>query len=126
VHRKNLVIGRSGEELAVAFLEKSGYKILARNYKTRLGEIDIVAYDSDTICFVEVKTRRSDNYGLPQEAVGGFKQRQIAKAALAYLKENNLFPKKSRFDIVCVFFAGDKPRLELIRNAFELDESFTY
>jgi len=126
VRKQHLATGKSGEELAVALLKDNGYKILARNYKTRLGEIDVVACDRDTVCFVEVKTRHSDTCGLPQEAVQGFKQRQIAKVALAYLKENNLFHKKARFDVVSVIYSEDEPKLDLFKNAFDLDESFTY
>jgi putative endonuclease len=126
VRKQNLTTGKSGEELAQDFLEKNGYKILARNYKTKLGEIDIVARDKDTLCFVEVKTRHSDRYGLPQEAVSDSKQRQISKVALTYLKENRLLDKKARFDVVSIIFSADKPQLELIKNAFELDPAFVY
>jgi putative endonuclease len=122
--RKNLDAGRSGEIQAADFLRMRGYKIIAQNYKTPLGEIDIVARDKDTYCFVEVKTRRSDKFGLPQEAVSRFKQRQISKAALSFLKDNLLMDKKSRFDVVSIMHE-EFPRIELIKNAFDLDESFT-
>lgn len=122
--KQHLVFGKSGEEVAVRLLKDNGYKILVRNYKTKLGEIDIVARDRDTICFVEVKTRHSDMFGLPQEAISKFKQRQMAKLALAFLKEKNLLDKKARFDVVSIMYSNDKPSLELIKNAFELDERF--
>lgn len=124
--KQNLCLGKSGEGLAVDLLRQNGYKIIARNYKTRLGEIDIVAYEKDTVCFIEVKTRRSDRFGFPQEAILKTKQRQISKTALNFLKDNNLLGKNARFDVVSVVFAGDEPKLDLIKNAFELDGSFTY
>jgi putative endonuclease len=126
VYKQHLTLGKSGEELAVALLEESGYRILARNYKTKLGEIDIVAYDKDTICFVEVKTRHSDKHGTPQEAISGFKQRQISKAALMYLKKNHLLDKKARFDVVSIIYSENAPKLDLIKDAFELDKDFVY
>lgn len=122
---KNLNLGKTGEEEAADFLKENGYKIIARNYKTRLGEIDIIAYDEDTVCFVEVKTRNSERFGLPQEAVSRIKQRQIAKAALCFIKEKDLFNRKARFDVVSISYAQIPPKINLIKNAFELSESFT-
>jgi putative endonuclease len=119
-------LGRSGEEAAVVLLKENGYKILARNYKTRLGEIDIVARDKDTLCFVEVKTRLSERFGLPSEAVSRFKQRQISKAALIFLKEKKLLDKKARFDVVSVLYSEKGPKLDIIKNAFELDSGLSY
>lgn len=124
--RENLYLGRSGEDVAADLLKGKGYKILVRNYKTKLGEIDIIARDKDTLAFIEVKTRHSDRFGLPQEAVSVSKQKQISKAALMFLKENNLLEKKARFDVISVVYSKDKPQLDLIKNAFELDNSFTY
>ncbi len=124
--KQNLYFGKSGEEAAAALLKENGYKILARNYKSKLGEIDIVAQEKDTICFIEVKTRHTDKFGLPQEAVLGRKQRQISKAAINFLKENKLLDKKARFDVVSIICPQDNPELDLIKNAFELDARFTY
>lgn len=124
--KHNLNLGSLAEEKARGFLEKSGYKILCRNYKTRLGEVDIIAEDKDTICFVEVKARSSDRFGSGLEAVSGLKQRQISKAALSFLKERKLLDKKARFDVVALDCPGSEEKITLIKNAFELDESFTY
>lgn len=124
--RHNILLGKSGEEAAVNLLKEKGYKIIARNYKSKLGEIDIVAKDRDTLCFIEVKTRQNDSFGIPLESVAFRKQRQISKAALLFLKEKNLFQKKARFDVVSIINTQEKPRIELIKNAFDLDESFTY
>jgi len=126
VSKQHLYLGNLGEEAAVGMLKESGYKILARNYRDRLGEIDIVARDKDTFCFIEVKTRNSLSFGLPQEAVSRAKQRQISKAALNFLKKNNLLDKKARFDVVSVVYSGGSPRLDLIKDAFNLDPSYTY
>ena len=89
-----------------------------------MGEIDIIAQDKDTLCFIEVKTRSSTCCGLPQEAVSARKQRQITKAALTYLKAKRLFDARARFDVVAVL-GTDAPRIEVIKGAFELDAHFT-
>jgi putative endonuclease len=120
VSKDNLYFGKAGEDKAAAFLAANGYKILKRNYKTRLGEIDIIARDRETICFVEVKSRTTERFGLPQEAISKLKQRQIAKVALMFLKENDLLDSFTRFDAVCLLCSQDKPKLELIKNAFDL------
>ena len=125
--KHNLSLGAQGEKTAVDFLKEKGYNILARNYKTKLGEIDIVAYDKGTLVFVEVKARQSQKYGLPYEAVSRIKQRRISKAAVWFLKENNLLNKKARFDVVSVAYPEeDKPKLDLFKNAFELDGAYTF
>jgi putative endonuclease len=126
VSKEKLNLGKSGEEIAAEFLKENGYKILSRNYKTKFGEIDIVAIDSNTTCFVEVKARSSDKFGVPFEAVTGHKQKQISKVALQFIKENKLQDAKARFDIVSVVCSGwpEKPKIELIKNAFELDDRF--
>ena len=124
--KEKIALGKAGEELAADFLKKQGYKILARNYKTRLGEIDIVAKHKDTLCFIEVKTRRSVKFGLPQEAVSWRKQGQISKAALIFLKEKNLLDKKARFDIVSVLNSDKGSEFNLIKDAFELSGKYAY
>ena len=123
--KEHLDLGKSGEELAAGLLKQNGYKIIARNYKTKLGEIDIIAEDKDTLCFIEVKTRKSDNFGLPQEAIFKHKQRQISKVAINFLKNNNLLEKKARFDVIAItYLEKDNPRLDLIKDAFELDSRY--
>lgn len=125
--KEHIKLGFSGEEIAAGFLKKNGYKILARNYKSKLGEIDIIARDKDTLCFIEVKTRSSILFGLPQEAVFKSKQKQISRAALIFLKKNKLFDEKARFDVVSVVYpARGEPEIDLIKDAFSLDEKFTY
>ena len=114
-------VGGSGEEIAAAFLRGLGYVILTRNYRKRFGEIDIVAEEGDTLVFVEVKTRTSDAFGSPLEAVDGRKQQRMARAALDYLSARKLHGRPARFDVVAVRLRGrEQPRIEHVRNAFDL------
>ena len=113
-------LGEKGEAIAVQQLKKGGYKILETNYLTKLGEIDIIAKDRDTIVFVEVKARRSVHFGSPKEAVSTQKQKKISLVALYYLKTTNQMTTKARFDVVAVNLNRDRPRVEIIKNAFEL------
>lgn len=124
--KEGISLGGKGEDLAVNLLKNNGYKILYRNYKTKLGEIDIIAKDKGVICFVEVKTRRSDRFGSGSEAVFKAKQRQIAKAALSFLKEKGFLDKRARFDVVSLDLSSLEPELDLIKDAFELDGGFIY
>ncbi len=117
--QKNM-LGQAGEEAAVAFLKRQGYHILERNFRNKLGEIDIIAKDDDTVCFIEVKTRRSEMFGSPFEAVTPVKQRKIIHVALSYLQVSGREESKARFDVVAVFLEEeDAPRIEIIKNAFE-------
>ncbi len=117
--------GRRNEELAAEFLKKNGYRILKRNYRCKTGEIDIIAKDKGTICFVEVKARSNQNFGLPQEAVDRYKQKQIGKAAVSFLSSHALFGKSARFDVVSVLWQEERPVFNLIKDAFELEQGFT-
>jgi len=112
--------GKKGEDIAVAFLKRAGYRILERNFKCPFGEIDIVAKDRDTVVFVEVKSRRSEEYGDPQVAVGLEKQKRISKISLKYLEEKHLYPCDARFDVVAIKMLPGGNKVELIQNAFEL------
>jgi putative endonuclease len=111
--------GKLGEDLATVELWHQGYVILARRYRTRYGEIDIVAQDGPTIVFVEVKTRRSDRYGTAAESVTPWKQRRIAAMALDYLTWAGRLDDPCRFDVVAIDGAGsDKLTIEHIKGAF--------
>lgn len=110
---RNKVLGRKGEELTCKYLKKHGYRILKRNYVTPFGEADIVAKTGDTYCFVEVKARESDAFGLPTEAVDREKQRRyrmIAKYFCTCLREE----VPVRFDVSAIYEGG----LEYYENAF--------
>ena len=112
--------GEKGEAIAVRHLKKNGYKIIETNYRNKLGEIDIIAQDKDTIVFVEVKTRRSVQFGNPKQAVTIPKQKKISMVALCYLKAIGQSTARARFDVVGIISNRDKPRVEIIKNAFEL------
>jgi putative endonuclease len=112
--------GKTGENVAADFLKKQGYKILERNHRNPMGEIDIIARDKRTLVFVEVKSRRSHGFGHPKYAVTYQKQRKISQTALYYLKTTRQHHVKARFDVVAVSAADENPRIEIIKNAFEL------
>lgn len=119
--------GRRGEEEAVSYLRKNGYKIIERNYKTKLGEIDIIADYKGCVCFVEVRAKNSLSFGLPEETIIKRKQLQISKAALLYIKKYKLQDKSCRFDVVSIQnIDSAEPEISLIKNAFELDARYSY
>ncbi len=112
VHKK--LLGKKGENLVVKYLKKQGVKILKRNYRTPFGEADIIALDGEEVAFVEVKTRTTDDYGAPAEAVGTDKQRRYVKIAQCYWLEQGKEPN-ARFDVAQVWADG---KIEYIKNAF--------
>ncbi len=114
-------MGRKGEEIAHLFLKKNGYHIIERNYGCKMGEMDIIAREKDTLVFIEVKTRTSTHFGPPQLAVHVNKQRQLSKIALNYLKEKHLKDVKARFDVVAILLNQGGEQVELIKDAFELN-----
>lgn len=118
-------IGKFGEDIASKYLEAKGYKIKERNYRTFLGEIDIVCEYKGNIIFVEVKTRRSNKFGYPEEAVNFIKQQKIIKNALCYLSKYHLWKKNCCFDVISINISNHKDikRIKHIRNAFCLDSN---
>jgi putative endonuclease len=96
------VVGIFGQKLAVDYLRQKQYQILAENYSTRGGEIDIIAQKDGQIIFVEVKTRLSRKYGLPEEAVSESKRQKMEQTAFKYLAENNVKEENFRFDILAI------------------------
>ncbi len=114
-----LSLGKQGENLACRELRRRGYAILARRYRTRWGEIDIVARDGDTLVFVEVKTRRSTGFGGPVAAVNFKKQRRLINMARSYLLGLPGPEPPCRFDVVGVTLAtGEPPAVEVVVHAF--------
>ncbi len=111
-------LGKMGEIAAAKYLNKNGYKLLARNYRCVLGEIDLIAQLNNTIVFIEVKTRRSLNYGYPEESITLTKQNKIRKVANYYLKDNKIFNMNCRFDVVTVLVSSNGYTIEVIKNAF--------
>lgn len=114
-------LGDAGERAAATYLKKQGWQILARRYRTPLGELDLVARDGETIVFVEVKTRRSSDAGLPFEAVDRAKQAQLTRLALAYLKRRGWLDRPARFDVISIVWpdGGGEPVITHYRHAFE-------
>jgi putative endonuclease len=117
---ERLSLGRWGEAEAARYLRRLGMKILERNMRTPVGEIDLIARQGRTLVFVEVKTRRSDAFGTPQEAVGPFKQRQILRAAQWYLGDGRGRGLQPRFDVVAVRPGPQGAVVEHIPDAFGL------
>ncbi|MCF8111638.1 MAG: YraN family protein [Desulfobacteraceae bacterium] len=113
--------GRLGESIAAGHLKKNGYRILARNYRNKFGEIDIVARHKDVIVFVEVKARSSGGFGSSKAAVDKRKQKRISMIALGYLKQTRSMDARARFDVVCVDTGTGRPKVEIIANAFPLN-----
>jgi putative endonuclease len=118
---ENKELGKKGEETALRFLKKRGYRIIEKNYVCKMGEMDIIAREKDTLAFIEVKTRTTTEFGPPQLAVTSSKQRQLSKVALNYLKEKKLEDVKARFDVVAILIRPKGEEIELIKDAFELN-----
>lgn len=119
--KERLALGKIGEDIAFRKIKKLGYKCIERNYRCVLGEIDLIARHDDYLVFIEIKTRKGRDTGYAKEAVNIRKKRQISKAALNYMKEKNCSDVKARFDVVAVSICQDKPDIEVIQNAFELE-----
>ncbi len=119
--KNTLLLGDVGEKAACKYLKKNKYKVLTCNYRKPFGEIDIIAKLDDTIIFVEVKTRKSTDYGLACEAVTFAKQKRLIKTAYAYIGENNL-EANYRFDILEVYHKEGKIyHINHIENAFSVE-----
>jgi putative endonuclease len=128
----HFALGRRGETLAIEHLEREGYRIVLANFSAPIGrntrgtivnaEIDIVAYDGPTLCFVEVKTRASDEFAAPQANVDLRKRRQIARAARVYRRMLGLTSAPYRFDVVTVVSPANdeaesgEPKIVLLKN----------
>ena len=119
-------LGAKGESIAVSFLQNAGYRIVERNYRVRLGEIDIIAEEGGYLVFIEVKTRTDSLYGSPFESVTRQKQRQLSKVALAYMSKLGCHDRPARFDVVAVKLQGPNKKvsmdanIEIMPNAFDL------
>lgn len=111
----NSKIGKLGEDLATKFLADNGYKIIDRNFHTRYGEIDLIAQQGDEILFVEVKTRTSNKYGYPEQAVDNSKIKHLLLAIKIYFKINNL-SSFWRLDIISIELDGVTPKIEWFKD----------
>src|SRR2546423_13667005 len=125
---EHLRLGVRGEKLAGRFLRRNGFKILYRNFRGRHGgEIDLVCRERDTLVFVEVKTRTREDFGRPLEADKPQKKRRISLGGLAWLRLLGDPDILFRFDVVEVILAENaKPKIELIRDAFQLSRPYLY
>ena len=112
LHKK--VLGKKGEKLVVEYLQKQGCKVLKKNYRTPFGEADVIVQDKDEVAFVEVKTRTSNAYGTPSEAVGKEKRQRYYQIAKFYWLQTGEEPN-ARFDVAEVYADG---KIEYIKNAF--------
>lgn len=114
-------LGARGEEIAASHLLQMGYRIVERNYRCPLGELDMIAYHEDTIVFVEVRTNSPANAGLAEASIGFRKQRKLRQVATYYLKLKGLLAHLARFDVVIVILereARQARSIKLIKNAF--------
>lgn len=112
--------GKRSERMAADFLKRMGYRILETNYRSTVGEIDIIASERGILVFVEVKARSSNRFGSPKGAVTPAKQRKISMAALDYLKRSGQVGVSARFDVVAIDTASGNTDIEVVKNAFAL------
>lgn len=115
----NKETGKLGEDIAVHYLKQNGYVILDRNFECRQGEIDIIALDKREIVFIEVKTRTSNKYGAPSEAVNKIKQKHILQSIKYYLYIRNLSDEFIRIDVIEVYINNNVYKVNHIKQAFE-------
>lgn len=115
--RLNRIVGDTGERIAEEYLKKNGYIVIDKNYRTELGEIDLIVSKDEYLIFVEVKARRDEEFGFPSEAVTVTKQRKICMVASQYIKRNMYFGAAVRFDVIEVYLSDR--RVNHIENAFD-------
>jgi len=119
----NKILGNYGESLAQQYLQERGYRILEKNFRNKLGEIDLIALDGKTVCFVEVKTRHSVEQGQPYEAINSWKIRKLSQMATYYLKHKcHSLEILSRFDVISIVYDKNNfpsPSIQHIKNAFD-------
>lgn len=118
---EHLHTGTRGEEEAYFYLRKQGYVMIARNYRSprSRSELDLVGWDGDTLCFIEVKTRSARDFAPAEAAVDAEKQRDLSRVAREFLRKIKSEPPV-RFDVVSVYLAGSKPEIELFKDAFRM------
>jgi len=113
-------VGTSGEEVAWEHLRRAGYALVAKNFRTRYGELDLVVEKGGVIVFVEVRSRRGERFGTALESVDWRKQRQIGRMAAEFVARRRLHDRRARFDVVAVEWQDAGPSIEHVENAFEL------
>ncbi len=110
-------LGNWGEEQAAQYLRTQGYEIIERNWRCATGELDLIAWESGQLVFVEVRTRRGRTYGTPEESVTPAKQSKLIELAQTYMQEYPELECAWRIDVVAVELRGNQPRINLIRHA---------
>lgn len=115
-------LGKASEDQAEKYLSDLGYRVIERNYRSRYGEIDIIAMDGEVTVFIEVKARRNERKGSPSSAVTPLKQKKISMTALWYMKSRNIYGQRARFDVVAIQGSGVDKSIRLIKNAFDIRE----
>jgi len=118
VKNARIKLGSQGEDMAAKYLQKQGYKILQRNFRSRYGEIDIICTLEQSVIFVEVKTRTNTSFGSPEESITKTKRQHIHKVALIYLETYPYPFKEIRFDVIGILMDGSEPRLNHVVAAF--------
>jgi putative endonuclease len=118
VSHERVRLGEIGENLACQELERRGYSVVARRYRRRGGEIDIIALDGATLVFVEVKARAGRDYGLAAESVTAIKRRRLTAVALDYVVRHHVHNCPCRFDVVAIQLTDEGAEIELFQNAF--------
>jgi len=119
--------GQQGEQLAMQFLQRQGYRIAQQNYRCRSGEIDIIAWDGTTLVFVEVKMKGQTAFGMPQAMVHTSKQQKIVQVAMAYVQQYRLQDVSLRFDVIAILsLPGAPPEVTHVRDAFTPSAHFLY
>jgi len=129
IRPRSAVVGEWGEDISAAFLKDAGYKILGRNVRPdKRDEIDVVVRDKDTLVFVEVKTRKSENFGSPVSAVKEDKRHALNRAAAAFLRKADYPDMYYRFDVIEVIGEpeDDNPEVRHIENAFPFEKRFKF
>ncbi len=111
--------GTAAEELALHYLEARGLQLIMRNFRCRGGELDLILRDGEQVVFVEVRSRRSSQFGTPAESVTRNKQQKLLRAAALYLQRQRL-DLPCRFDVVAILQTAPEPQIEWIRDAFQL------
>lgn len=113
--------GREAEAAAAAWLEGQGYRVVDRNHRTPRGEVDLICDEGGVLCFVEVRSRASDEHGTPAESIGRTKALRVVRAAEEWALRNRALERPIRFDVVAVSLEDGRPSFELIRGAFDAD-----
>ncbi|NLK20995.1 MAG: YraN family protein [Epulopiscium sp.] len=116
--KNNRTIGDWGERIGAEFLQRQGLTIKEKNFRCKIGEIDIIAEEGGYLVFIEVKYRQNLSHGYPREAVNYYKQKTISKVALWYMKKYNLWNRSCRFDVLEILGKYPDVKITLIRNAF--------